>query len=829
VSTAEPRPLSKYELPRGASVGKYEILRKIATGGMAELYLARVRGTAGFEKVVVLKRILPGVAEDPTFVQMFLDEARLAATLQHPNIADVYDVGEADGQYFFTMEFVHGQDVRTIRHEVRKRNEPVPLSAALAIVHGTASALDYAHERRTPDGKLMGLVHRDVSASNIMVSYDGAVKLLDFGIARVMSATHKTQVGTLKGKIPYMSPEQCKGLPLDRRSDLFSLGVVLFELTVGRRPFRGDSDFAVMDQIVYQGAPKPSSIVHGYPGELEAIVMKLLERDPKARYTTGDELVDELDTFIQKYGLWLSPKQLGKYMRTVFSDRIKAWEEAEKQGVPFTQHVAESITSQSQQSELLTPPSAFPALERRSSQIMAAQPSPEIAAALRPTPPSMQAVQPPPSRPTPPAAPKPGFAPPAALPFAEGNKATWEPPSKTGDGWDAPTQASEPSWDPPSKAGEGWDAPTTDFRSESPTSPTTDFRGESPTSPATPGELARPVPGSPKVPVAEFDDPQATRRSPAAKPIAGVASGLGKPLAPKPPPELPLRAPPPGMTPPVGMPAAPPPRASAPRAASDTFTPPTIPDTSHAPGFVPATNVPAASTSQAAGSVPAASTGHTPGFVPAPSTPAGSRAPSPDRLRPPTASAFASDAAAPAIDAPAFSESAPSPRPRFESQPVPTLRPRSNRIILVVLLVLLVAGAGIAGFVVVSGGGSSEGSAASTGSDTVEVKAKTEPLDTKPAAPAPPQPTVTHEPEQPADTPKPGETSKPAETSKPVGTSKPAETSKPAQTPKPAETPKPAVAKDPKPVVTPKPPVVKKPPTKPKDSSWDPNSPFLPQ
>jgi eukaryotic-like serine/threonine-protein kinase len=393
VSEPEPRPSSKYELPRGASVGKYEILRKIATGGMAEIYLARVRGTAGFEKMVVLKRILPQVAEDPHFVQMFLDEARLSSTLQHPNIADVYDVGEADGQYFFTMEFVYGQDVRTIRHEMKKRAEPVPLAAALAVVHGAAAALDYAHDRRGPDGNLIGLVHRDVSASNIMVSYDGAVKLLDFGIARVKASTHKTQVGTLKGKIPYMSPEQCKGQPLDRRSDLFSLGVVLFELTVGRRPFRGDSDFAVMDQIVYQGAPRPSSLMTGYPAELEAIVMKCLDRDPKLRYTTCDELGEDLEAFTQKYGLWISPKQLGKYMRTVFADRIKAWEDAERAGVPFIQHVAESITSQSQQSEMKTPPSAFPALPARASQVLSAQ-SPEVVASLRPTPTSMQAAVP---------------------------------------------------------------------------------------------------------------------------------------------------------------------------------------------------------------------------------------------------------------------------------------------------------------------------------------------------------------------------------------------------------------------------------------------------
>jgi len=391
----------KYELTPGEVLGKYEILRKLAVGGMAEIYLARTRGNAGFEKVVVLKRILPQVAEDPTFVQMFLEEARLAATLNHPNVAHVYDVGEVDGQHFFTMEFVHGQDVRSIRHEMKKREEAVPLPISLAVIHGTAAALHYAHERTGPDGRLLGLVHRDVSASNVMVSYDGAIKLLDFGIARAASSTHKTQVGTLKGKVPYMSPEQCKGHPLDRRSDLFSLGIVLFELTVGRRPFRGESDFAIMDQIVYKGAPRPSSIQPDYPPELEAIVMKLLEREPKARYTTGEELIEDLDGYIQRHQLWISPTKIGKYMRGAFADRIAAWEEAEQQGVPFSQHVAHSITSQSQRSELVTPPSAFPGLPSKSAEIAAAAPpgsmaeEPQWEAPTRRQSQSMSAVTPP--------------------------------------------------------------------------------------------------------------------------------------------------------------------------------------------------------------------------------------------------------------------------------------------------------------------------------------------------------------------------------------------------------------------------------------------------
>ena len=348
----------------GAVFGKYEILKRLAVGGMAEIFLARVSGVAGFEKIVVLKRVLSNVADDSQFVQMFMDEARLAATLQHPNIADVYDVGEADGSPFMAMEFVHGQDSRSLRLVTRDRNEKIPLAIALAIVHGTASALDYAHERRGADGLPLHLVHRDVSASNIMISYDGAVKLLDFGIARAASHQAKTVTGTLKGKVPYMSPEQCRGQPLDRRSDLFSLGIVMFELTVGRRPFRGDNDFDVMEQIVHGRAPAPSSIVSGYPPELAAIVMKLLAFEPDGRYATAEAMLHDLDAFLAKHRLWVSAKSIGKYMRHLFSDKIAAWERAESDGVTLGEHVANTgVTPPSARSdELLTPPSTVAAL-----------------------------------------------------------------------------------------------------------------------------------------------------------------------------------------------------------------------------------------------------------------------------------------------------------------------------------------------------------------------------------------------------------------------------------------------------------------------------------
>jgi serine/threonine protein kinase len=363
-----------YEIPRGTTLGKYEILRKLATGGMAEIYLACVRGQADFEKTVVLKRILPHFAADPKFVQMFLDEARLAATLRHPNIADVYDIDEVNGTLFFTMEYVHGQDVRSIRTAARKRNEMIPLAISLAIVQGTAAALQCAHQMQGADGRPLGLVHRDVSASNVIVSYDGAIKLLDFGIARGNDQRHKTQTGTLKGKAPYMSPEQCRGQRLDRRTDLFSLGVVMFELTLGRRPFRGENDFTIMEQIVHGKAPLPSSIVAGYPPELEAIVMKLLARDPGARYATAEAMLQDLESFVAQHEVWVSSNSVGKYMRAVFADRVDAWERAADDGVSLGQHVAATSISQSHDSRPVVSSTAFPGLPA------AGTPSAELAA-----------------------------------------------------------------------------------------------------------------------------------------------------------------------------------------------------------------------------------------------------------------------------------------------------------------------------------------------------------------------------------------------------------------------------------------------------------------
>jgi serine/threonine protein kinase len=304
-------------LSPGDTLGKYEIVRELAIGGMAAIYLARVHGQAGFEKNVVLKVILPNLANDQSLVESFLDEARLAATLQHSNIADVFDVGAEAKRYYFAMEYVHGENARTVRLEAKARSLPIPLEVALAITIGTTAALGYAHDRSGPDGPL-NLIHRDISPSNILVSFEGAIKLVDFGIARASSRSTKTRTGMRKGKVPYMSPEQCRGQPLDRRTDLFSLGTVVYELTCGQRPFLGNSDFEVMDAIVTCRPQPPSVLRPHYPPVLEQIVMRLLAQSPAARYQTAHQVLDDIEAFAKSQSLLTSAQVVARYMRALF-------------------------------------------------------------------------------------------------------------------------------------------------------------------------------------------------------------------------------------------------------------------------------------------------------------------------------------------------------------------------------------------------------------------------------------------------------------------------------------------------------------------------------
>jgi serine/threonine protein kinase len=306
-------------------VGRYEVIAHLATGGMAQIYLARQTGLGSFERHVVLKTILRERATDQRFVTMFLDEAKLAATLNHQNVAQVYEVDQADGAYFMAMEYVHGENARAILETTLRRGWTIPLELAVMIISGAAAGLHHAHERRGKGGAPLNIVHRDVSPANIMVGYDGSVKVLDFGIAKAEERATKTVGGTIKGKYGYMSPEQCKGKPIDRRSDIFALGIVLYELTTLRRAFKGNDDFETMKRIVSGDVVLPSVAVPGYPRELEAIVLTAMANDPNARFQSGQELIEALDAFAVRAKLTGSNTAMGRFMTQLFGSKKEPW------------------------------------------------------------------------------------------------------------------------------------------------------------------------------------------------------------------------------------------------------------------------------------------------------------------------------------------------------------------------------------------------------------------------------------------------------------------------------------------------------------------------
>ena len=314
-------------------------MKRLATGGMAEIYLARSRGITGFEKIVVLKRILPQLATQPEFVRMFLDEARLAAALQHPNIVQTYDIGEEGGDYFMAMEYLHGEDVRTLMKTLRAQKRYLKRDHALRIGVDVCAGLHYAHVKTAPDGQPLNIVHRDVSPQNVIVTYEGSVKLLDFGIAKA-AGRGETKYGTLKGKIGYMSPEQCRGEPLDRRSDVFAVSILLYELTVGKRLYRGTSEFEVLKRIVEGTVAPPRSLEPDYPEALEAIVMRGLEKEPHLRWQTTREMGQALEAYAHEARIGLSTMALGSYMEEVFGSKVEAWREAQREGKDLAQHIA---------------------------------------------------------------------------------------------------------------------------------------------------------------------------------------------------------------------------------------------------------------------------------------------------------------------------------------------------------------------------------------------------------------------------------------------------------------------------------------------------------
>ncbi len=308
----------------GDPFGPYHLLERVATGGMAEVFRAKRTGVEGFEKVVALKRILPHLSDNKEFVDMFVDEAKMVAGLTHPNIVQIYDLGKIDSTYFIAMEYIHGRDLRTILRRAKDKGIGVPLELCVLITARVAAALDYAHRKKDEAGRPFRIVHRDVSPQNILTSFEGEVKLTDFGIAKATSKATSTDRGALRGKLLYMSPEQAMGKPMDRRADVFSLGVCFYEMLTDRKVFMGTSEKGILDLVRECRVSPPSQLNSRVSEPIEKIAMKALDREPEHRYQDAGEMLSDLEGAL---GLRQAPTalELSRFMEVLF--------ESEERGV----------------------------------------------------------------------------------------------------------------------------------------------------------------------------------------------------------------------------------------------------------------------------------------------------------------------------------------------------------------------------------------------------------------------------------------------------------------------------------------------------------------
>ncbi len=341
--------LSPSRLPR--TLGRYTLVRKLGTGGMADRFLAIQRGEGFFEKLAVVKRLLPTVDGDPAFLERLLHGARLAAPLSHPNVVQILDVGVAEGTYFIATEHVLGEDLRAIMRRTKAGDAVgLPMEHALSLVIGVCAGLAYAHDERDLDGAPLHIVHGFISPQNVLVNFRGDIKINDFGIAQDgANSGHDAESDRLDGMIAYMSPEQARGERIDRRSDIFSVGVILFELTTGHRLFETANDYETRRRICEGEYPLPSRLRADYPPALEAIVMRALARNPRERWQSAREMQGAIEEFVRQERIGASRTRLAAFMAALFEDRLTAQRKALRRdkevadGVAFASVAAESV------------------------------------------------------------------------------------------------------------------------------------------------------------------------------------------------------------------------------------------------------------------------------------------------------------------------------------------------------------------------------------------------------------------------------------------------------------------------------------------------------
>ena len=366
--------------------GRYTLLRRLAVGGMAEIYLARQAAMAGFEKEVVIKRLRAELADDPRIIEMFLDEARIGALLNHPNIVHVYDVDEHDGIPYIAMEYIVGEELNELCRRGIQHGRFLPLEHAVELIRQAAAGMGYFHAKRGAEGTVLQdqpleIVHFDISPTNLLVTQDGTLKVIDFGIARARGQRTRTEV--LPGKLSYMSPEQAArdGQPVDHRSDIFSLGIVLYEITVGRRLFRGTAA-EIVPRLVAADIEPPTFVRRNFPPALESIVMRALEKHPSDRYQSAYDLADDLETFLRDERLHSGPVRIARYLDMLThaaggARRPELVSEAEARRAD-----GEELDFDSQLFDGFKPPEGAPGPEQAPEWEDTEQPEADVAAAL---------------------------------------------------------------------------------------------------------------------------------------------------------------------------------------------------------------------------------------------------------------------------------------------------------------------------------------------------------------------------------------------------------------------------------------------------------------
>ncbi|MGK3984262.1 protein kinase [Sorangium sp. So ce136] len=303
---------------------RYRVVERLASGGMAEVFLAESAGIEGFKKQVAIKRVLPHLSEKKRFIAMFLDEARLSAHLSHSNVAQVFDIGVGDNAYFIVMEYVDGADLKAVLESMRKAGRTLPVESAVFITAKLCEGLTYAHELKAADGHPLKIVHRDMSPPNVLITKYGEVKIVDFGLAKATSQLEKSEAGIIKGKFSYLSPEAAQGLEVDHRTDIFAVGAILWEMLAGKRLFLGDTDYQTVKLVQQAQIPPLSEINKAVPPELDRLVARSLAREPGDRYGSAREFGRDLTTFLYRFGRPVSAYDIAEHVRSAMALRRRA-------------------------------------------------------------------------------------------------------------------------------------------------------------------------------------------------------------------------------------------------------------------------------------------------------------------------------------------------------------------------------------------------------------------------------------------------------------------------------------------------------------------------